>query len=249
MNDDSGFRNAYDDATRAAAYDQLEYPATYGLAFRDIPDLIARHRQGEGRRALDFGCGAGRSTRFLEGLGYDACGADISAAMLERARARDPRGRYELVEDGDLGAGVPGPFDLILAAFTFDNVPGWDRKVALLSQLRERLAPGGRLVNLLSSPDIYTHEWLSFSTKDFPANRAARTGDVVRIIMLDVPDRRPVDDVLWERADFLEVYRRAGLRRLEEHLPLGRPDEPFAWVSECEVAPWVIDVLEAGGSA
>ena len=247
MTGDDIFRNAYDDATRAAAYDQLEYPATYSLAFRDIPALIGRHRRGDGRRGLDFGCGAGRSTRFLKSLGYEACGADISAAMLERARARDPQGRYELVDDGDLGDAVPGPFDLVLSAFTFDNVPGWDRKVALLSQLRARLAPGGRLVNLLSSPDIYTHEWLSFSTRDYPENRRARTGDVVRIVMLDVPDRRPVDDVLWERADFLEVYRRAGLRRLEEHFPLGRPDEPYAWVSETKVAPWVIDVLEQDG--
>lgn len=245
MTDGTGFSNAYDDAARAAAYDQLEYPATYWLAFRDIPDLVARHRQGDGRRALDFGCGAGRSTRFLQQQGYAARGVDISAAMLALARGRDPQGTYELVADGDLGTAAPGPFDLVLSAFTFDNVPGWDRKVALLSQLRARLAPGGRLVNLLSSPDIYTHEWLSFSTRDFPENRLARTGDVVKIVMLDVPDRRPVDDVLWERADFLEVYRRAGLRRLEEHLPLGRPGEPFAWVSECDVAPWVIDVLEA----
>jgi hypothetical protein len=127
------------------------------------------------------------------------------------------------VADGDLGAHVPGPFDLILSAFTFDNVPGWEKKVALLSQLRARLAPGGRLVNLLSSPDIYTHEWLSFSTKDFPENHKARTGDVVRIIMLDVPDRRPVDDVLWERADFLEVYRRAGAEAGGGALPARAP--------------------------
>ena len=246
MSDDCDFSNAYDDAARAASYDQLEYPATYHLAFRDIPCLVARHAP-PARRALDFGCGAGRSTRFLRQLGFEACGADISAAMLERARARDPQGLYVQVADGDLGDHVPGPFDMILSAFTFDNVPGWDRKVALLSQLRARLAPGGRLVTLLSSPDIYRHEWLSFSTRDFPENHAARTGDVVRIIMLDVPDRRPVEDVLWERADFLEVYRRAGLRRLEEHHPLGRPGEPFAWVSETAVAPWVIDVLEADG--
>ncbi|MBK7190483.1 MAG: class I SAM-dependent methyltransferase [bacterium] len=245
MSDDRDFSNAYDDAARAASYDQLEYPATYHLAFRDIPELVKRHAPAQGHRALDFGCGAGRSTRFLKQLGYEACGADISAAMLELARGRDPQGLYVQVADGDLGAHVPGPFDLILSAFTFDNVPGWEKKVALLSQLRARLAPGGRLVNLLSSPDIYTHEWLSFSTKDFPENHKARTGDVVRIIMLDVPDRRPVDDVLWERADFLEVYRRAGLKRAEEHYPLGRRDEPFAWVSECEVAPWVIDVLGA----
>lgn len=241
------FTNVYNDAARAASYDQLEYPGTYHLAFRDIPMLVERHLpQAGARRALDFGCGAGRSTRFLHALGWQACGADISAAMLDLARTRDPGGAYNLVGDGDLGDAVPGPFDLVLSAFTFDNIPGWEKKVALMAALRARLAPGGRLLNLVSSPDIYTHEWVSFSTKDFPANRQARTGDPVQIIMLDVPDRRPVDDILWERADYEEVYRRAGLVRLEEHLPLGRPDDGIAWVSETTVAPWAIDVVGEG---
>jgi SAM-dependent methyltransferase len=238
-----GFSNVYDDAQRAASYDQLEYPGTYHLAFRDIPDLITRHANTPIRRALDFGCGAGRSTRFLKAHGWGACGADISAAMLDLARSRDPEGAYHLVRDGDLGDDVQGPFDLILSAFTFDNIPGWEKKVALMSALRERLAPGGRLLNLVSSPDIYTHEWVSFSTKDFPENRQARTGDHVQIIMLDVPDRRPVDDILWERDAYLEVYRRAGMGRIEEHLPLGRPDDGIVWVSETAVAPWAIDVV------
>lgn len=242
---DDGFRNAYDDAARAASYDQLEYPGTYHLAFRDLPDLLAAHAPSGGGPALDFGCGAGRSTRFLKQLGWDAAGADISAEMLRRACARDPGGRYAQVADGDLGDAVPGPFAVILSAFTFDNIPGQAKKVALLAQLRARLAPGGRLLNLLSTPEIYTHEWLSFSTRDYPENGRARTGDVVRIVMLDVPDRRPVEDILWERDAYLAAYAAAGLRRVVEHKPLGRADEPFAWVSETTVAPWVIDVLEA----
>ncbi len=239
------FANVYNDARRAASYDQLEFPGTYHLAFRDLPHLIAVHGDATQRRALDFGCGAGRSTRFLKGLGYQAEGADISAAMLELARERDPDGHYHLVADGDLGEAVPGPFDIILSAFTFDNIPTWERKVALLTGLRQRLAPGGRLLNLVSAPEIYRHEWLSFSTKDFPENPSARTGDRVRIVMLDVADRRPVEDVLWEHADYLEVYRQAGLRAVAEHRPLGRSDELFAWVTETTVSPWVVYVLEA----
>lgn len=239
------FANVYNDARRAASYDQLEFPGSYHLAFRDLPHLIATHGQGARRRALDFGCGAGRSTRFLAGLGYQTLGADISAAMLDLARERDPRGDYHQVADGDLGDAVPGPFDLILSAFTFDNIPTWERKVALLTGLRTRLAAGGRLLNLVSAPEIYRHEWLSFSTKDFPENLTARTGDRVRIVMLDVEDRRPVDDVLWEHGDYLEVFRQAGLRPVAEHRPLGRSDEPFAWVTETTVSPWAIYVLEA----
>jgi hypothetical protein len=64
------FFNVYDDAKRAEAYAKLEFPSTYYLAFRDLPAIIAEHVTGH--TALDFGCGAGRSRRFLKNLGFNA---------------------------------------------------------------------------------------------------------------------------------------------------------------------------------
>jgi len=98
-------------------------------------------------------------------------------------------------------------------------------------------------VNLVSRPEIYTHEWASFSTRDYPENREARSGDLVRIVMTDVVDRRPVEDVVFFEDDYLAVYAEAGLQRIAAHAPLGREDEPYAWVNETRVAPWRIDVL------
>jgi len=63
------FRNAYEDAEFAEAYSKLEFPGTYHLAYRDLPQIIREHVRG--RAALDFGCGAGRSTRFLRQQGYE----------------------------------------------------------------------------------------------------------------------------------------------------------------------------------
>lgn len=68
----------------------------------DLPAIIATHVGG--RAALDFGCGAGRSTRFLKRLGFDAIGIDVSSQMIELARGADPDGRYQLVGDADLRA-------------------------------------------------------------------------------------------------------------------------------------------------
>lgn len=235
------FSNVYADRERAAAYAQLEFPNTYFLAFRDLPILIRKHVNG--RIALDFGCGTGRSTRFLRNLGFDVLGVDIAAEMLERARGRDPVGRYELVGDGDLSSLRKRFFDLILAAFTFDNIPTPERKQDLLMALCSLLSPTGRFLNLVSAPALYLHEWASFSTRDFPANRLAKSGDRVRIIMLDVPDRRPVEDVVCSDADYRRMYARAGLVVHDMHQPLGRPDEGTAWVSETTVAPWSIYVL------
>lgn len=244
---DPGFRNVYDDAARAEAYARLEFPNTYYLAFRDLPEII--RGCAPGRRALDFGCGAGRSTRFLRALGFEVTGVDVAGEMLERARRADPDGDYRLVPDGDVGVLAGGAWDLVLSVFTFDNVPTLERKAGLLAGLRERLAPGGRIVSLVSSPDIYVNEWASFSTRDFPGNFTAQDGDDVYTVMLDVEDRRPVHDVRCSDACYREAYRRAGLAVLGVFRPLGREDEPYPWVSETRVAPWVIYVLAAAPSA
>lgn len=239
--------NCYEDARRAAAYAKLEFPGTYYLAYRDLPGIILAHVKG--RQALDFGCGAGRSTRFLREQGFDVVGIDVSAEMIRKARELDPGGEYRLVRDQDFDDLRPRRFDLVLAAFTFDNVPAKERKVALFGALRELLGRDGRIVNLVSSPDIYRHEWASFSTRDYPENARARSGDTVRIVVTALEDRRPVEDVLWTDESYQEVYRLAGLEVLTTHRPLGRDDEPYPWVNETRIAPWVIYVLGRTGGA
>jgi SAM-dependent methyltransferase len=235
------FHNVYEDAARAEAYSRLEFPGTYSLAYRDLPDILARHVAG--RRAVDFGCGAGRSTRFLRRLGFEVVGVDVSADMLRKAREIDPGGDYRLVEPARLAGLADGAWDLVLSAFTFDNIPQAD-KAAHLRDLARLLAPEGRIVSLVSTPEIYTHEWASFSTRDFPGNREAKSGDLVRIVMTDVVDRRPVEDVVCSKASYRELYAEAGLEVAAAHEPLGRADEPYAWVNETRVAPWRIDVLK-----
>lgn len=236
------FRNAYEDEQMAAAYSRLEFPATYYLAYRDLPRIFSDHVNG--RQALDFGCGAGRSSRFLRACGFDVIGVDIAENMLRQAKAIDPIGDYRLMEDGDFAALAGSAFDLILSAFTFDNVPTMEKKVAMFRALRGLLRPNGRIVNLVSAPEIYLNEWASFSTRDFLAeNRKAATGEVVRIINTAIDDHRPVEDIVWPEEAYLDVFARAGLSVVEQHRPLGTPDEPYPWVNETEIAPWVIWVL------
>lgn len=238
------FTNAYEDEALAEAYSRLEFPGTYSLAFRDLPGILAREVYGG--RALDFGCGAGRSTRFLRAFGFETTGVDASERMLARARAIDPQGDYRLVSGSDLDGLERGAFDFVLSAFTFDNVPTMERKVALFRALGRLLRPHGRIVNLVSSADIYLHEWASFTTSAFPENARAKAGDVVRIVNTAIADARPVEDILWPDDAYRETYARAGLSVVETHRPLARPEEPYPWVNETRIAPWVIAVLAPG---
>jgi len=224
--------NCYHDADRASAYATLEFANTYHLAFRDLPKVLSRHVTGT--RRLDFGCGTGRSTRFLRKLGFQVTGVDISQDMLRIARATDPSGDYRVVPDDNFNQFAVGSFDLVFSAFTFDNIPG-GMKARILSDLEKLLAPCGTIANLVSSPHIHTHEWVSFTTRDFSENSAARSGDVVRIVTTDHQDRRPVEDILCTDESYRAFYREAGLEAVQVFAPLANGDEPYAWASETRV--------------
>jgi SAM-dependent methyltransferase len=235
------FINTYEESRRAAAYDELGLGGTYDLVFRNLPDLLEQHVKG--RRALDFGCGTGRSTRFLQKHGFDTIGLDISAEMIGFARERDPDGAYRVIEDGEFQALPAGGFDLVQSAFTFDNIPGFERRVRIFRGLRSLLAKGGTLVNIVSTAEMYTHEWVSFSTGDYRENSAARCGDVVRIVTREYSDARPVEDIFWPHEDYLRLYRESGFGVMHVERPLAIGDEGIAWKSELSVAPWAIYLL------
>lgn len=241
------FTNCYEDVVRAEAYAQLEFANTYHLAFRDLPQIVREHVTGT--RAIDFGCGAGRSTRFVCELGLRVTGTDIAPEMIAKARQLDPHGDYRLINDGDLSEFETRAYDLVLSAFTFDNISGFETKVRLFRHLGALLKPSGKLISIVSSPEIYLHEWASFTTKDYPENRLARAGHVVRIITTDFPDRRPMEDILCTDECYRDVYRRADLEVVVMHKPLAKGDEPYQWVSETKIAPWVIYVLTPRASA
>jgi len=178
----------------------------------------------------------------LTACGFDVVGVDVSEAMVERARHADPRGRYLSVQERDLDR-LDGDFALVLAAFPFDNIPN-ARKPNLLASIARRLAPTGRFVNVVSSPEIYSHEWASFSTRQYPENAQATDGDVVRIVTREFEHAQPAEDILCRPDSYRTMYDQSGLEVVATYRPLGQKDDGPAWVSEMQVAPWTIYVLK-----
>jgi hypothetical protein len=56
----------------------------------------------------------------------------------------------------------------VQSIFTLDNIPGWKNRTNILSGLRELMKNTGRMILLDSTPELYTNECASFTTKDFP---------------------------------------------------------------------------------
>ena len=108
--------------------------------------LLAEARGGE--RVLDLGCGAGRFVAALREAGADPVGVEVAEAALERARRNVPGADLRLLEPG---GGLPlahGEVDLVWCSEVLEHVPD---TVALLTEVRRVLAPGGRL--LVTVPD------------------------------------------------------------------------------------------------
>lgn len=234
----------HDYAKYAADYAKLGFEGTYYLAFRDIPTLLEKHARG--RRALDYGCGPGRSTRFLKGLGYDTAGVDISEDMLRQARAQDDTDEYRHIRSAEIPYD-DALFDVVFASFVFIEVSSLAEIIAILAEMKRVLKPDGVVVVVTSPVNGINGNWLSFSY-DFPENRRPiKSGDTIKLQI------RGTDVVLydyyWMAEDYRNAFARAGLAVRTMHTPLGRDDEGIEWRDE-KTAPFIfIYLLEHSGRA
>lgn len=118
-----------------------EWAATYGDTVRDEMDValleeLAAPRWSEVGRAVDLGCGSGRTGAWLRRQGVDAIdGVDLTPEMLALARERGAHDR--LVEADAVATGLPaGAYDLVIAALVDEHLP----EVAPLYAEASRLA-------------------------------------------------------------------------------------------------------------
>ncbi|MEN9804267.1 MAG: hypothetical protein RIS41_1114 [Actinomycetota bacterium] len=104
---------------------------------------------------LELGIGTGRLALPLAESGVTVHGIDVSDAMLDRLRIKDPEGRVQILV-GDMVDDLPdGPFDLVFVAYnTFFNVRDVARQRLLFHRVAERLGPEGHFVIEAFVPEI-----------------------------------------------------------------------------------------------
>jgi SAM-dependent methyltransferase len=144
-------RNAYDEV--AQRYAELFARELDGKPFdRAILGVFAELIRTDGNpRVADVGCGPGRITAYLDGLGLDVFGIDLSAEMIRLARTAHPRLRFDqgamerlALPDATLGG--------IVAWFSVIHTPP-ERMPAVLAEFARVLADGGRLLLAFQAAD------------------------------------------------------------------------------------------------
>jgi len=227
----------------AGEYATLGIDGTYYLGFRDIPALLNKHVNGE--KALDYGCGPGRSTRFLKDLGFDTVGVDISREMLSKAAQQEESGEYHHIRSGRLPF-EDDTFDLVFSSFVFIEVATLDEIAGISREIKRVLKPDGRIVLVTGPIDGIEGNWVSFSY-DFPENDKVITGgDTVKLQIRGTPV--VLYDYYWSDEDFRRIFQDVGLMLVELHKPLGRKDDPVEWLDETR-APYIgIYILRRSGA-
>jgi len=141
-----------DEALASRAYEDTALPIGFGQTISQ-PYVVARMVEAlrQGRKlgkVLEIGTGCGYQAAVLAGLADEVYSVERIHALLERARANLRGLRLSNLRlthgDGNLGLEKAAPFDSIIVAAAAPELPQ-----ALLRQL----APGGRMVLPLKSPD------------------------------------------------------------------------------------------------
>ena len=101
-------------------------------------------RAGGGGLVADVGCGTGRVTAYLHGLGLDVSGIDLSPGMLAVARKAHPELRFQ--EGSMLALDLPDASVAgVLAWYSIIHVPR-ELLPDAFAEFRRVLAPGGHLL-------------------------------------------------------------------------------------------------------
>jgi len=137
---------AYD--AEAATYDDERHPWDMQRAWvARVLGLIP-----PGGTVLDAPCGTGKYFAMLAGAGHRVAGADQSAGMLARARARGIAFSLERTSLQDLS--YAGRFDAVLTIEAMQHIPPEDWP-GVLANLRRAVRPGGPVY--LTVQDLHQH--------------------------------------------------------------------------------------------
>ena len=222
----------------ANIYAKHENVGTAYLAYKYLCALLAKYAQGSS--TLDFGCGTGSSTRFLNDIGLDVCGVDINDAMLTEARSHNDNIIYKKINAGKIPY-ENNTFDIVFSAFVLLEVDSKERMLNILNEIYRVLNNGGIFIAVTGSTEMYSNPWLSLDC-DFEQNKNLKSGDIAKVHLREID--LSVYDYYWTHQDYEDVINETQFTLLEHLFPLGNKSDPYPWVTEETKSPYVIYVLK-----
>lgn len=218
-------------------YSRLNIEGTGYLAFRDIPSLVNKYVTG--KSTLDFGCGAGRSTRFLKDLNLNVEGVDINKEMIDQARSIDPDINFTLINKDTTNK--PNEFyDFVFSSFVFFEFSSTKQITNSFKEIYRILKYNGIFIFVAGSEYLYQQDWLTIDN-NYPQNQNPTSGSLVKIKLKLI--NLELDDYYWTDNDYIKAASNANFTFIDKVQPMGKSSEPCQWHDEIEFPPYNIYIL------
>lgn len=250
----------------AAKHNVLNHlDSTLYLAYRDIADLLSIYlypKLGSNSvRMLDYGCGAGLSTKIISesicsSINVDVTGVDINEKNLEVAKNKLPNAKFFCVNTNDDLSSL-GKFDLIVCNFVLVEMPEKEM-LTLLPRLKSLLSKNGILIITNPTARSYRLEnkWYTFN------NQFSQNAPLIKLegeermkFQEDQPIRVQVFatrkstesftfyDFFHSGKAYRNAYEMSGLKLLATHKPKGKVEDMIEWKDENEKPVYKIHLL------
>jgi len=224
-------------------YDQIaEQYKKYGeqattdweLGHKTVAKLIGPIK---GKNILDYGCGNGKFSIYLDRLGARVVGIDISDSQLEVAK-RDNLGSVAYLLDNDpvIEENYLDYFDSAVLIFVLCEISSKEKIISILRRINKLLKKEGGLV-------ILNPNWDKSNGKDFMTHQMVFTQNlrpgckVTTLLKGETPIHIP--DFYWPKNNYLEMLTEAGFNNFEIFEPLALQDGTD-WKDEKEFPPYLI---------
>ncbi len=224
--------------TQAADYCKTDQSASRYLAYRDIPVLIERFVQG--KKALDYGAGTGISAAFLQKLGFNVTGVDISPEMLKQANTQCPSASFHLIQNNTIPF-EEGIYDLVFSGWVLFELGTENEIVTYLKEAKRVMKPQGIFIAVTGSEQMFSKDWLIYGT-DYPENCSPKSGGLCKVYSRDVAIE--FTDYYWTETDYRRLFEQASFQLIEVYYPLGKEGEGYVWRDEKTNSPYVIFIAK-----
>jgi toxoflavin synthase len=221
-------------------YNEFEQTAItlWRLGYPVVTDLLGNIN---GKSVLDYGCGTGTFSRFLQSKGASVTGVDVSENMIEVAKtsSSDAIAYYPIFSGGlDFLAG--NKFDFVVSNFVLCTVPSRQEISMILDQIYRVLKKKGLFVFMNSNWDKSNgKEFISFKL-DFCEDLVSGH-PITAIIKSDPPIL--LHDYFWSIEDYRKMLLKSGFRINVLREDIADSDD-VAWLEEKNYPPYY--VISAG---
>lgn len=133
-----------------------------GVAYAGVKEMVDKYCP-QAKKAIDYGCGPGRSTRFLKEAGLEeVVGVDINQEMLTKAAQREvPGTTYLQIESGALPF-KDGTFDLAFSGIAILEISNSGEAHKVIGELSRVVRDQGIVIILTCTKEGHITESDSF---------------------------------------------------------------------------------------